>query len=356
MYVNSPGKVIFLGQYSVLLKGNPALVFGVVDSEGKGVWADVREGERRIISKEFDIFEEPSLDSAHLVSLAYAVGESYLKAKGKWERDVTVELFNSPIFGAKEEKSGLGSSAASTATVIKALFKAQELSVHFHMETIFKLAQFAYGKFANKIGSGFDIAVASFGESIVYKRYNPAEVDFSNLTASIDKPWSWVDMRRAKIPEKYDLLVFNIRGAKTSTIKAVKAFKVFKEKKPERFREIIEKQKAAEEKAIEALERGDDEALRHYTRKAREANREMQEEMRALVPEADYIEPPPLTRVIDKAESLPGVVAGRCPGAGGWDSLAFIIHKDFADWERIADFGREEGLTFTKLDTHIIRV
>ncbi len=361
-----PGKVLFYGGYSVLKNGYPSLCIAVVDERGRGVSAEWElSGEERIRSPQFNIDAKPELGQKELVSYAYITAKLYLKAKAKWQ-PVEVELENSPIFGEGDEKSGLGSSAAATIAVIKALFEANGYDSEIHSETIFKLGQFAYGWFSGKIGSGFDIATAAIGQTIVYYRYNPEmvvlpsslteeEVEKSILT-SVEKPWEWVRIRRVRIPA--ELLVFNIKGGSTSTISAVKAWKEWKTKKPDEFNKLMEKQKAAEEVAIQALLAGDYEKVREYTRKAREAHRAMQEGISQVVSDFEKIEPEELTWLIDEAEErYPEVIAGRCPGAGGKDSVAFLV-KPEADLEGLAknieQLGKEQGLVLSWIHTQVV--
>ncbi len=357
MEVTSPGKVLFYGGYSVLLRGHISLSLAVVDEERKGVTAAYEKGERRIISKEFGIDREPSAEKAELLDIAYLVGEAYLKSRATFE-PVKVEVENSPIFGSKEEKSGLGSSAAVVASTIKALFEANGYDTALHTESIFKLSQIAYAIFAKKIGSGFDIATASVGKSIVYYRYNPEEVKLSEsidetVEKSMDGPWSWVKAEPFDV-SGLGLIVFNIRGAKTSSISAVKAWKEWKKSNEEEFKALMNKQDEVERKAIEALKARDFAAVRQYTHEARVVHREMQEKIKAIVPEFDPVEPEPLSHIIEEAESLPGIVAGRCPGAGGWDSLAFITDGSSVDIERIIEAGEKEGLKLSPLDVKLI--
>ncbi len=254
---------------------------------------------------------------------------------GMWN-GVRVELEDSPIFGSGEEKSGLGSSAAATVSIIKALFSANGLDPEMHVETIFKLAQFAYGWYNGKIGSAFDIATSFIGKSILYYRYDPNMVVLPEsskkrgivyaIEQTINKPWKWVKIRRVDLP--IDLLVFNIRGASTSTISAVKAWKKRKLENEAEFFELMNEQNEVEKKAVDALRKSDYERVRKYTRKAREVHRKMQESIAKVVPSFEKVEPEELTSLINKVEeSVEGVVAGRCPGAGGRDSVAFLVEK-----------------------------
>ncbi len=350
-----PGKILFYGGFSVLERGNISLSIAVMDERNKGVTAKYGAGKRRIISPQFGIDMEPALESKQLIAYPYIVTETYLKEKGKWKNNVSVEVTNSPIFGNKDEKTGLGSSAAATVAVVKAIFEANGLKSEKNIDVIHKLAQFSYAMFSQKVGSGFDIATSAFGKTIIYNRYNPKGIvlptttDTKGLSSailqSVERTWDWMSIKPFSFPKKYKMLFFNIKGAKTSTISGIKAVMQWKAKYPEKYSEIITMQKIAEEKAINALSEESDENIRKYTHEARNAHRVLQKETSSAVRDFNPIEPEPLARVIDGAEKLKGVVAGRCPGAGGWDGLAFIVDKKFDEIERIIEIGRKEGLT-----------
>ncbi len=347
-----PGKILFYGGFSVLEKGNIALSIAVVDKSGKGVIAKYKTGERRIISPQFDLDIEPSLETKQLIAYPYIVTETYLKAKRKWKNDVSVEVVNSKIFGNKDEKTGLGSSAAATVAVVKALFAANEIDINKNIETIHKLSQFSYAMFSQKVGSGFDIATSSFGKTIIYNRYAPQEIVLpttndnlsEGIIRNVEKRWEWIKTKTFSFPSKYSVLFFNIKGAKTSTISSVKGVMQWKANNPEKYAQIINLQKTAEEKAINALSKTDDASIRKYTHEARNAHKLLQKETAALVKDFDPIEPEPLTKIIDESEKIKGVIAGRCPGAGGWDGLAFIVKKGFEDVDKIIEIGKKEGL------------
>ncbi len=361
--ITIPGKVLFFGGYSVLLQGHVSLSIAVVDKKGKGVSARGKIGAERIISPQFNIDTIPDIENGELVSYAYVIGSTYLKMHNTW-KPVRIELNNSSIFGRGEEKSGLGSSAAATVAVIKTLFLANKIDPETHRETILKLSQLAYGWFSGKIGSGFDISTSCMGQTIVYYRYDPSMVILpeSNtkeaiayaIEQTINKPWRGIKIKPVSIPA--NLLVFNIKGAKTSTISAVKAWKKWKEENEQRFIQLMKKQNDVENIAINALLEGKYDVVRKYTRKARGIQREMQEEIAKIVPSFEKIEPEELTRLIDEVEEkVDGIIAGRCPGAGGKDSIAFLVErKKEIDVKRIIEIGEEIGLELDKIDVEIV--
>ncbi|NPA22019.1 MAG: hypothetical protein GXN92_00335 [Candidatus Micrarchaeota archaeon] len=337
-----PGKVLFYGGYSVLLKGHISLSIAVVDKEGKGVSYRWEHGEEKVVSPQFNI---DGLPEGALVTIAYQTAKEYLSSWG-WQ-ETTVYLENSPIFGKPGEKSGLGSSAAATVATISALFEAQGYHSYAHVETIHKLSQIAYAKYAKKLGSGFDIATSSFRRTIIYRRYDPESVSLENWKESIHRPWPWLEATPVSLPAQ--IQVFNIKGGSTSTISAVKAWKEWKSKEPEAFKELMARQNEAETKAIEALLSGNWEEARKYTHEARKVHQEMQERISRYVQDFEPIEPPEITRFIEEAEKRYNVI-GRAPGAGGRDSVAFLGDRRYP----LAEVAKELGLDVEEIEVRMV--
>ena len=342
--MNVPGKVLFFGGYSVLELGHISLSLAVVDDEGNGVTATVEEADADVlISRQFGIMQKidsPELIRKNIVASAFFLARLYLESKGFSDTHV-VSLTNSPIFGI-EHKSGLGSSAAAPVAVVKSLFSADGMDNYAHSETIHKLSQYSGAAFTNKIGSGFDVATCAAGHTIVYKRFNPSSIilpsDFKNMTEtttkvlySIERPWPDILTRIISMPSKYGLLFFNIEGGKTSTVSNVRTVGEWKRQHPTGYIELMERQNAHETEAIGRLLDGDNDGLRRYTHAAREIHRKLQGLVAQSYPGLDPIEPELLTKLIEFGETIHGIVVGRCPGAGGWDALAFLIERDLFD-------------------------
>jgi len=355
--ITVPGKILFYGGFSVLEKGNPSLSIAVCDENGKGVTAEYEEGERKIISPQFGLYLEPKLEDSQIVSFAYIFTEKYLSACAKLKRHTKITLSNSQIFGEKDHKTGLGSSAAATVAVVKALFESNGFDSDAHVETIHKISQLAYAAYSKKIGSGFDIATSSFGKTIMYRRYDPAELRLpatfeaeeieKSLKESVNEPWEWIRTVPFAFPKQYSLIFFNIKRGSTSTISSVKAVMEWKKSNAEEYKKIIKMQVKAEEKAIAYLARHRSSGIRKYTHKAREAHQLLQDKVKTAVKDFDPIEPEQLKNIIEEAEKIEGVVAGRCPGAGGYDGLAFIVKRKFEGIGKILEIGDSQSL---KLD------
>ncbi len=367
--ISVPGKVLFYGGYSVMVLGHISLSLAVFSDKGKGVNATWKLGEKRLISPQFDLDIEPNLEHAGkedalLVEYAYLTGEHYLKTHGIW-KDTSITLINDEIFGTKpDEKSGLGSSAAATVAVIKALFLANGIDPEVHKETVLKLSQFANSWFFDKVASAFDITTSSMGQSIIYKRYDPnmivlptdntKEELVEKILLTVNKPWTYIEARPVNLSEQ--LLLFNIEGASTSTMSAVKAWKKWMVNSREEFNALMEKQHEVESKAIEALLSKDYENVRRWTHEARAIHREMQDQISKIVSAFDPVEPEPLTSIINTVEQrVGGIIAGRCPGAGGWDSVAFLAQPNVSvDIGQIIDIGNQYGLTLKPINIKLV--
>ncbi len=298
--IYAPGKVLFLGGYAVL-KRFPALSLAVVDKDGKGMGAEAWEGEERIISPYFAIDCTPSWQckaEERLVAFSYLYAKKYLEEKGVFIPH-TVKVYYNEMFGRKGEKSGLGSSAACAVSVVAALLEAHGL---FNARLINKIAQFAHAEALGKVGSGFDVATAAEG-TLLYTRFSPSFLS----SFSVNARWDW---SLIKFPFPYHLYVFNISSSYTDTRDAVKKAKLDVS--------LLAEQSRWEHCALHALAVGDEKGARVFVRRARAVQR-------ALSP---LIEPPELTALIDAVEEkVEGVVAGRCPGAGGYDSVAFVCKR-----------------------------
>ncbi|MFN3909770.1 MAG: hypothetical protein ACK4J0_00870 [Candidatus Anstonellaceae archaeon] len=357
--ITVPGKILFYGQYAVLEKGFSAFSFAVLDKKNKGVSISFKLGQKRIISKQFGLnFEPKTFDN--LVSYPYLFSEEYLKHINCWKKDVSLSLSNSSIFGTKKNKSGLGSSAAATVAIVKALFSAQGLEQEKHLDIIHKIAQYSYAAFSKKLGSGYDIATAAYCTSIEYKRFEP---NFINDEKILDKKyfidilntnWPGLEVKPFSLPSDYSVLFFNILEGFTSTFSSIKTFYKFKEFNPELYFKLLKKQNDAEKNAFFFLLKKDSLKVRDYTHQAREYLNLLSFQAKKLSKDFDLVEPPVLTKLIEKAEELDGVIAGRCPGSGGKDGIAFLVDKNFSDSKKILKIGRELNIKLKEIKLKIV--
>ncbi|RME79560.1 MAG: hypothetical protein D6769_02115 [Methanobacteriota archaeon] len=343
--VSAPGKIILLGSYAVL-EGFPALSLGVVDKEGRGVVAKCSEGDGRIVSKEFSI-DGRAEDVKGIVGTAYIVAREYLKKIGRWE-SCNIAVDNSRIFGNKDEKSGLGSSAAATVATIASLFSWNGINIEEERSIINKLSHISHAIESGKVGSGTDIATSCYG-TILYTRYSKEVLDNVSIRNSAEfakKEFSGMEIKRVEIP--YNIEMFNIRGRKTATISSVKAFNKAKEREGYVVEKLLKEQSMAEMSLIKNIK--EEKAVRDAMHKARESQRRLSSIMESALPGIDPIEPEELTSLIEKVEELPGIVAGRCPGSGGYDGVVFLTQGEGFSPKDIIAIGKELSLELAYLE------
>lgn len=367
MRITAPGKILLLGGFAVL-DYHPALSVAVLDGRGEGAGATAKKGSHRLISKEFGIDAEfdPNnpLEAASdhgIAKSAYAATLAYLSGLGHKPEPMTVELENSPIFGSRDEKSGLGSSAASTVALVSALMEANGHSLDKERDRIHRIAQVSHALATGKVGSGFDIATSAFG-TIEYVRFERGAIslgwdmeygDFCRgLKETVHHDWPRMSVKKAGLGP-YGVIAFNIRGGKTSTMSSVKSVRKLVEHTPELYENLIRGQVEGEKEVFGAIAGQDREGIREGMRQARRYQRMLSDWVgRIGLLNFDPIEPPELTGLIERAEKLDGIVAGRCPGSGGYDSVAFLTEGK-ADIEGIVGIGKELGVKLQPLDIKV---
>ncbi|KKY13946.1 putative phosphomevalonate kinase [Phaeomoniella chlamydospora] len=244
-------------------------------------------------------------------------------------------------------KTGLGSSAALVTAFTSALLAAlaKDFDIAKDRSRIHNLAQAAHCAAQGKVGSGFDVAAAVFG-SCLYRRFSPAILervgepeneDFGHKLHRCvedlleDARWDQeVEKDVVNVPKSLRLIMCDVDcGSQTpGMVKKVLSWR--KENPIEANLLWASIQQGAEDLCKEltrvTLKDGtssaDYTALRDIIETIRSFVREMSE--KSQVP----IEPKVQTELLDTCASLPGVINGVVPGAGGYDAIALLVEND----------------------------
>ncbi|KAK5059821.1 hypothetical protein LTR84_009704 [Exophiala bonariae] len=254
-------------------------------------------------------------------------------------------------FGVKlteAHKTGLGSSAALVTALVASLlgfYSDGDVEETRQLQRTHNLAQAAHCAAQGKVGSGFDVAAAVYG-SCLYRRFSPAvlesigeptSVGFSTrLRVCIDhldleNSWDQEVVRQAvQVPNSLLLVMCDVDcGSET----------------PGMVRKVLQWRKEQSEESNllwNALQRGQEELCQQLRRLAEKEGilfdgyQELADTIstiRSLVREMSVastvpIEPPVITELLDFCTSLPGVVGGVAPGAGGYDAVALLVKND----------------------------
>ncbi|KAK3640321.1 phosphomevalonate kinase [Elasticomyces elasticus] len=258
--------------------------------------------------------------------------------------------FGVPI--TKAHKTGLGSSAALVTALTGALLSYYLPKETYHITTdlgkrqLHNLAQAAHCAAQGKVGSGFDVASAVYG-SCVYRRFSPSilsnhgEPGKSNFARQLrdivdgtGQTCAWdheIAKQGVQVPKGLRLVMCDVScGSQTPGM--VKQVLAWRRDNPDEANEILgqlhenntaladEMKAAAEDTQIQTADRYGKVKARFHSIRA--LIRTMSE--KSGVP----IEPPEQTKLLDACESVPGVIGGVVPGAGGYDAVSLLIQDD----------------------------
>ncbi|CAI8495757.1 unnamed protein product [Hanseniaspora opuntiae] len=292
--------------------------------------------------------------------------------------DITIEIFSDAGFHSKDEsiikengvrkfnfhkktitkvpKTGLGSSACLVTVLTSALvsvFMGDKFDVRNESILLLthNLAQVAHCQAQGKVGSGFDVAAATFG-SILYQRFSPdlinslpnikqTDVDYSTALRKLinETDWSFTH-KRIQLPKGLRLVMGDVKSGSETTKMVAKVKQWYQENYP-RSHEIYNSINEGNMKFIEALDtlnKTNDGALvseidsGNVTSRvlvdARDAIEQVRENFRIITNEGNVdVEPVVQTQLLDQVLNENGVLTAMIPGAGGYDAIAIIVSE-----------------------------
>lgn len=224
------------------------------------------------------------------------------------------------------------------------------------------LAQAAHCAAQGKIGSGFDIAAATYG-SCVYRRFSPSTLEglggigakgFSNRLKAVvenaDSAHQWdvgIDKDfAASMPRSLRLVMCDV-DCGSETVGMVQNILSWRKEKPEQAKLLWETLHEGNEDLATELHRlaqKDKDSVEAYDnlRTILLTIRSLIREMSALsgVP----VEPKSQTDLIDACCLLRGVVGGVVPGAGGFDAIALIVENTGDAIDSLHNFLKDYGV------------
>lgn len=359
---SAPGKILWIGGYSVLEKGNVSFVTGV----DKRVYAKAEKidnGMVHIVSKQFSVdisgkfdgekitfdreLTEAEKNWSKFVRVATETCLRYLKHKGNEVSGVSVETMSDPAFGFGETKSGLGSSAAVTTATTAALFELHGLKIEKNLDLIHKMAQYIHFRVQGKVGSGFDIAASCFGGH-AYSRYSPELIKdiletapIEQVAEAIDKQWDY-SAEKLDLPKGFITIMGNFIGTSASTSEMVKKINEWKAVNADDYKQLMNELNEANKETIKYMKeinelhkkdsgfhkimkmfhKSDEkhETLENF-KKAFSEGRLITKRLGEL--SGAPIETDEFTKVIEETENN-GAFVAKLPGAGGGDNISAI--------------------------------
>lgn len=270
-------------------------------------------------------------------------------------------------------KTGLGSSAAMTTSVVACLHALLLGTSNVSRDTVHSIAQIAHSVAQKKIGSGFDVFTAVFGTS-AYRRFSPegvseivddqespSTVRISVLQRCMRTVEASVQHSPFHLPPGITLLLGDSHKGGSTTPGMVVKIMSWKKSVENTANNLWEQLKRSNEAYINHLQillqvahapttteeyKEAFNVLQSAVLPRHHAATPLQQQfldahhlalqsrrlLRQVGEEANVeVEPSTLTSLLDETAALPGVFATGCPGAGGYDAIfALVFGSDVA--------------------------
>lgn len=356
---SAPGKILLLGGYAVVERPN----IGYAITVNSRVHVRVKYLENRqvkVSAPQFGVSGSGSIDpetgnldfalpkEMAVLKTAVEIPLKYLIGIGADVPGFYIEAYNDVGFASDKSgtvKSGLGSSAGVTVAGIAAALavsKHGSEAAGMDKELVHKLAQLSHGVATGRIGSGYDIAAATYG-SLVYTRHSPSLIkalpkDYTNddIVKVARAGWDY-RIENLGFPSKFGLVFANFVNESTSTAAFVSKVNEFKERDPDTFNGLMKRLNAADEEALQALKKlkssFEDDKLERF-REAFEAGRQLTKELGVLA--GIEIESDECSNLIGKSKEN-GAFVAKLPGSGGKDSLVALTTSQ-PDTQKLAKY------------------
>src|SRR3989338_6364900 len=270
--VKAPGKLMISGEYAVL--EGAQCVAAAVD---KYVYCSVKPWKGlRFRSKSLDLdWMEAVFDGCALkwskplavvgrgrvvfAEKAIETALNYLKDSGKIIEGMAIET-KSEENKAGGRKVGFGSSAAAVVAIIGGILKMHHYNLidEYAKEIVFKLGCLAHYLAQGKLGSGFDIACATYGGVMVYTRFDAGWLERELKTgqtvrALVEQKWPGFAQRWLLVPKDFTLLCA-FTGKSASTKELVKKVNEWKAKDKTKYGACLDGLRRATERVIQAAD------------------------------------------------------------------------------------------------------
>ncbi|MFH1199948.1 MAG: hypothetical protein V1708_02685 [Candidatus Micrarchaeota archaeon] len=379
---SAPGKILWLGAYSVLYSPNVAFATAV-DARSHATAEKPGDGMVSLDAQSLGVSAEGEFrkgkfawsGGANDKTLAFAqasieVCAKFIGLKGTKFTGVSLTTWNDAQFGDGTKKTGLGSSAASTVAMVAAILAEYGFEASKNIEYIHKLSQLAHTSAQGGLGSGFDVACCCYG-TLAYSRFSPQIIEEAQrgFGQAIESDWN-CRIAPAALPTGLKIAAA-FTGRPAPTVSLAKKVLALDKKSHQQFALLMEELNAQNEKAVLFLHNISDFAIKHpenyrklesflqdgsgkagalaleeeltYFREFRQAfieGRRLAKKLGEL--SGAPIETDEMTSLIAESESS-GAYCCKLPGAGGGDSIAALCLGS-KDKRRLEEFWTRKGM------------
>ncbi|MEM3841693.1 MAG: hypothetical protein QXN59_03305 [Candidatus Micrarchaeaceae archaeon] len=358
MEAKAPGKVLWLGGYSILERSNVGFVTTIdayVHATSKLLEAN---HDIRISVPDFSFNRIGAIDKdtgrlnidrpkeLNLLVTTIEVAHAYALSKGKHLEGLYISTKNDRAFSydsGGRSKSGMGSSSAVVVATVASILSSYNLDL-YENDALHKLSQLSHSLATGKIGSGFDIAAATFG-SIKYSRYNPDILkDFphdytpEDIKKIINAKWDY-KIEKLSLPKIFSTLMANFVGGAAITTEMVGKVNNFKKENPDRYYSLINAMNKHVVAALEALEKLNmGEEVEYNLKRFKDEFTKNRQYLKQLGIESKTdIEDDYATELINNSEKN-GAFLAKLPGSGGRDSIVALTLGGEKEKSKLRDY------------------
>ena len=351
----APGKLYIAGEYAVLEQDCPAVLVAVdqfvrvsitENQTGTGLihskqysqdsihW--VRQGSKMVIDNRDNPFE-------YILS-AISYTEQYCI-----EQNIPMNVYdlhvNSDLDSADGKKYGLGSSAAVTVAVVKAILRFY--GVKFDNELVYKLSAISHYSVQGN-GSAGDIAASVYGGWLAYQTFDKSwlkyELAHKSLSEVVNEAWPGLKVQLLTPPKGMKLLIgWSQQPASTSRL--VDETNANKKLLNDEYQRFLANSRECVLKMIAGFEKNDIAAIQ----KQIQVNRSLLQHFAKINQIA--IEIPRLSKLINIAEKFGG--AAKTSGAGNGD-CGIVIMDEYADGDALEKEWKNNGILPLNFHVHQI--
>ena len=311
------GKLFLSGEYAVVEKSMPAIVFAVdrfIYSEIKEIKESVKiksDNKNTIILKRSKD-ETLKLDDLEFTYVIKSINlfEGLLRDLNKERKFFSLKI-TSELFNEQKVKYGLGSSAAVVVSVIKALGLFYDIPLS--KMALFKLAAIVNFKESKK-ASAADIAASVYGGMLYFvsfdKEWLESSLESLSLKSLLNSKWPDLKIESLKISQEFKILVgWTKSPAKTKDL--VKKVLSNKRENLDFYNDFLLKSQSITNALAMAIDKGHVKKLEELVNKNRMLLKEFSEIFKM------EIETDKLTKLINLANNYG--LAAKTSGAGGGD-------------------------------------
>lgn len=342
---------------------------------------------------------------------------NYFKPSIEETPDIAIEIFSDPGYHSqsnsiiksneykhfhfheesitKVAKTGLGSSAGLVTvvtTALTSLFKLDlDVSSLSDLKIIHNLSQVAHCQAQGKVGSGFDVAAATYG-SIIYKRFDPDLItqlpdsspalikSYQESLETLINDVNWnIKNDRIRLPKGLRLIMGDVNSGSETTKLVAKVNTWYENNLPESLN-IYQKINEGNNKFIQGLSELNKLAEsnpQYYNDMLnslniegnsndypelltiRNAVKQIRNNLKRITKESGAdIEPDVQTALLDNCLKLGGVLTGMVPGAGGYDAISLITtvnHNFMNETKNNNEFNNVSWLDLKQADFGILQ-